>query len=131
MSCRRIAFTGNALSKNQPSWANLLVPGWRLGFAICIFFLIGNPPLRAQTAKDLQTELQQLKQEYEQRIVDLEGRIALLEKQNAAIAAATEKNTTSVTDLKTETAEQNPQSPADKLTREERTKILQEQAANT
>ena len=131
MSCRQIAATANTLRKNLRAWPNLSVQRWKLVVVFGLLFVVGAPALSAQTAKDLQTELQQLKQEYEQRIVDLEGRIALLEKQNAAIAAATEKNTTSVTDLKTEAEEQNPQAPADKLTRDERTKILQEQAANT
>jgi len=129
MSFRQIA--ANTLSKNRPSRANLPVHRWKVVVIFGFLFLVGASALRAQTAKDLQNELQQLKQEYEQRIVDLEGRIALLEKQNATIAAATERNTTSVTDLKAEAAEQNPQSPADKLTRDERTKILQEEAANT
>jgi len=129
MSFRPIA--ANTMGKNRRNWPTLRVQRWKVVVIFGFLFLADAPALCAQTAKDLQNELQQLKQEYEQRIVDLEGRIALLEKQNAAIAAATEKNTTSVTDLKTEAAEQNPQSPADKLTRDERTKILQEEVANT
>ena len=129
MSFRPIA--ANTMGKNRRNWPTLRVQRWKVVVIFGFLFLADAPALCAQTAKDLQNELQQLKQEYEQRIVDLEGRIALLEKQNAAIAAATEKNTTSVTDLKTEAAEQIPQAPADKLTRDERTKILQEEVANT
>src|SRR3974390_1862227 len=93
--------------------------------------LVKAPSLRAQTPQELQSELQQMKTVYEKEIAALEARIAALEKQNVAIAAATKENTVSVTDLQKESAESKQEAPADKLTREERTQIAQEQAANT
>src|SRR5215470_5098774 len=90
------------------------------------------PPLRAQSTEELQAELQQLKQLYEQKIAALEDRIANLEQQNAAVVAATRQNTVSVSDLKAEASAAKPQeAPADKLTRDERTQIAQEELANT
>jgi len=94
--------------------------------------LIEAPSLRAQTPQELQAELQGMKRLYEQRIAELEGRVVRLEQQNAAIAAATKQNTVSVSDLKVEAAAaKQPEAPADKLTRGERTQIAQEQLANT
>lgn len=88
--------------------------------------------LRAQTPQELHAELQDMKRQYEQKIATLEGRIATLEKQNVAIAAATNQNTVSVSDLKVEAATaKQVVAPADKLTRDERTQIAQEQLANT
>jgi maltoporin len=102
----------------------------RLLILISALYLSTLPPsVHAQTPQELQSELQQIKQLYEQKIATLENRISMLEQQNAAVAAATQENTVSVNDMKKETAAQ--QSPADQLTRDERTQIAQEQVAST
>jgi len=102
-----------------------------LAVALLLVSLTFAPVAQAQTPQELQAELQQLKQLYEQKIATLEGRIATLEQQNAAIAAATKQNTVSVSDLKAEaSAAKPPEAPADKLTREERTQIAQAEVGN-
>ncbi|ABF39462.1 porin, LamB type [Candidatus Koribacter versatilis Ellin345] len=92
-----------------------------------LFFCV--PSLDAQSAQDLHNELEQMKQQYAQKVAELESRIATLEKQNASIAAATQQNTVTVTDLQTE-ALRHAEGPADKLTRDERTQIEQQDAVN-
>lgn len=96
--------------------------------AVSIAMLL-PPSLYGQTAQELQQQLNQIRQTYEQKIADLEGRITILEKQNAAIVSATEQNAVSVTDLRKEA--ESKQAPVDKLTRDERTEIIQEEVANT
>jgi maltoporin len=86
-------------------------------------------PLSAQTTQELQAEILQMKQAYEQRIATLEDRISNLEQQNAAVAKATQQNAVSVADLKNEATKQ--EAPADKLTRDQRTEIEQEEIANS
>lgn len=105
----------------------------RINAVACLLLVavLFAPPLHAQTTQDLQTELRQMKQQYEQQIAALEARVATLEKQNIAIAAATQQTTVPVTDLKKEASAAMQETPADKLTRDERTKIVQEQTANT
>ena len=101
--------------------------------AVAVLFfaaVLTTSPLHAQTPQELETEVQQMKQLYEQQIAALEARIAALEKQNTTIAAATQQNTVSVTDLQRESAAAKQEGPVDKLTRDERTQIAQEELAN-
>src|SRR6516164_3411548 len=106
--------------------------GWMTA-AVLLFFaaILTTSPLQAQTPQELQTELQQMKRLHEQQIAALEARIAALEKQNTEIVAATQQNTVSVTDLQKESTAAKQEAPADKLTRDERTQIAQEELANT
>ena len=102
--------------------------------AVAVLFfaaVLNTSPLRAQTPQELQTELQTFKQLYKQQIAALEVRIAALEKQNTTIAAATQQSTVSVTDLQRESAAAKQEAPGDRLTRDERTRIAQEELANT
>ena len=88
--------------------------------------------MHAQTTQELQAEIQQMKQQYEQKITSLETRIATLEQQNLAITNATQQNTVSVGELKAEAvATKEGETPSAKLTRDERTQIVQEENANT
>ena len=92
-----------------------------LGAALLLF----APDAQAQSTQDLQQQIQQMKQLYEQQISALEGRIASLEQANRAVAHVTQENTVSVTDLqseveKTVTAHEEP-----KLSRAQRTEIEQ------
>jgi maltoporin len=85
----------------------------------------------AQTTEDLQQQIQQMKQLYEQQISALEGRIASLEQANHAAAHVTQQNTVSVTDLQAEVAKEVSAQEKPKLTRGERTEIEQTELANT
>lgn len=124
--------SANARSAGSCTQRNAGLPGTRLAGFLALLAAISMPTLHAQSAQDLQSEIQEMKQQYEQQITALEGRIAALEQQNTAIAAATQKNTVSVTDLESEAKKaRQPEAPADKLTSDERTEIEQEQLANT
>ena len=106
--------------------------GWMTAVASLFFAaVLTTAPLHAQTPQELQTELQQMRQLYERQIAALEARIAALEKQNTTIAAATQQSTVSVTDLQRESAAAKQEAPGDRLTRDERTQIAQEELANT
>jgi maltoporin len=85
----------------------------------------------AQTTEDLQQQIQQMKQLYEQQISGLEGRIASLEQANRAAAHAAQEGTVSVTDLQAEVAKEVSAQEKPKLTRGERTEIEQTELANT
>jgi maltoporin len=85
----------------------------------------------AQTTEELQRQIQQMKQLYEQQISALEGRIASLEQANRAAAHATQENTVSVTDLQAEVAKEVSSQEKPKLTRSEKTQIEQAELANT
>ncbi len=115
-----------AKSVYTPRNASLVVVA--LMVAIPLFMCL--PSLHAQTNEELKNELHQMKQLYEHRIAELDSRIAVLEK-NAAVEAATQRNTVAASQLKSEAATQQKEAPSDKLTRDERTQIVQEEIANT
>ena len=69
--------------------------------SLCVFY---TPCASAQTTQELQQQIQQMKQLYEQQITALEGRIASLEQANRAVAHATQENVVSVKDLQSEEA---------------------------
>ena len=88
-------------------------------------------PAQAQTTQELQQQIQQMKQLYEQQISTLEGRIASLEQANRAAAHAVQENTISVTDLHSEVEKQVAAQEEPKLTRAQKTEIEQTELANT
>jgi maltoporin len=94
-------------------------------------FLLLPQRASAQTTEELQQQIQQMKQLYEQQISALEGRIASLEQANRAVAHATQENTVSVTDLQAEVTKEVSAQEKPKLTRGEKTEIEQTELANT
>ncbi len=92
---------------------------------------LGSVSAAAQTTADLQQQIQQMKQQYEQQISALEGRIASLEQNNRAMVHATQENTVSVTDLQAEVAKQVSAHEEPKLSRSQKTEIEQTELANT
>jgi maltoporin len=95
--------------------------------ALCFW----TPAAQAQTTQDLQQQIQQMKQLYEQQISALEGRIASLEQSNRAAAHATQEGTVSVTDLQAEVARDVAVAEQPKLTKAQKTEIEQTELANT
>jgi predicted ribosome quality control (RQC) complex YloA/Tae2 family protein len=93
--------------------------------------LLSPPNTSAQTAGELQQQIQQIKQLYEEQISALEGRIASLEQANRAAAHAAQGNTASVTDLEAEVAKEVFAQEKPKLSRGERTEIGQADLAKT
>ena len=85
----------------------------------------------AQTTQELQQQIQQMKQLYEQQIAALEGRIASLEQANRAVAHATQENVVTVTDLQSEVNKQVAAREEPKLTGSQKTTIEQTELANT
>ncbi|HZD31283.1 MAG TPA: carbohydrate porin [Candidatus Angelobacter sp.] len=88
-------------------------------------------PAQAQTTEDLQQQIQQMKQLYEQQIAALEGRITSLEQANRAVAHVMQESTVSVTELQKEVDKQVTAHDEPKLTRTEKTEIEQTELANT
>jgi maltoporin len=88
-------------------------------------------PAQGQTMQELQQQIQQLKETYEQQIAGLEGRIASLEQANRTMAHATQENVISVTDLKSEVEKEVSAHEEPKLSRAEKTEIEQTELANT
>jgi maltoporin len=88
-------------------------------------------PLHAQTTQELQQQIQQMKQLYEQQIAALVGRIASLEQSNRAVAHATQENVVTVKDLQSEVDKQVSAHDEPKLTRTQKTTIEQTELANT
>ena len=97
---------------------------------VAAVFLFAQPA-QAQTTQELQQQIQQMKQLYEQQISTLEGRIASLEQANRAAAHAVQENTISVTDLHSEVEKQVAAQEEPKLTRAQKTEIEQTELANT
>src|SRR5215472_3146919 len=87
--------------------------------------------MQAQTTQELQQEIQQMRQMYEQQISAFEGRIASLEQANRAMAHITQENTVSVADLQAEVSKQVSAREEPKLSRGEKTEIEQTELANT
>jgi maltoporin len=102
-----------------------------IGLALAAVLLLPFTSADAQTTEELAQQIQQMKQQYEQQIATLEGRIASLEQTNRAVAHATQENTVSVTDLKTEVAKEVEAKEQPKLSRGERTEIEQTELGNT
>jgi maltoporin len=102
---------------------------------LCLGWAMSGLSLEAQSVQDLQTEIQQMKQLYEQRIASLEGRIASLEQANVATARAAAANVISAKDQQSEMAKEVAQEVAaqsqPKLTNTERTEVEQTQLGNT
>ena len=85
----------------------------------------------AQTTQELQQQIQQMKQLYEQQISALEGRIASLEQANRAVAHATQENVVNVKDLQSEVEKQVTAREEPKLSRSRKTTIEQTELANS
>ena len=96
-----------------------------------VFLCMCARPVNAQTTQELQQEILQMKQTYEQKITALEGRITTLEQANLAMAHVTDKNTVSVPDLEAEVSKQVTAKEEPKLSRGEKTAIEQTELANT
>jgi maltoporin len=96
-----------------------------------VFVVSLSSHLHAQTTQELQQQIQQMKQIYEQQIATLEGRISSLEQANRAMAHVTQENTVSVADLQAEVSKQVTAKEEPKLSRGERTEIEQTELANT
>src|SRR6516164_4714132 len=76
------------------------------GCSLVAGLLLHTQRASAQTTAELQQQIHQLKQLYEQQISELEGRIASLEQANRAVAHAIQENTVSAADLQSEVAKQ-------------------------
>ena len=87
--------------------------------------------VHAQTTQELQQQIQQMKQLYEQQIAALEGRIASLEQANNAAAHVVQEGTISVKDLQAEVAKDVAAQEQEKLTKSQKTEIEQTELANT
>ena len=106
----------------------------RLALTGCLFvagLLFSPEDASAQTTEELEQQIQQMKQLYEQQISALEGRIASLEQANRAAAHAARESTVSVTDLEAEVAKEVSAQEKPKLSRGEQTEIEQTDLANT
>ena len=104
----------------------------RRGLALlCLAWTMSGSSLEAQSVQDLQSEIQQLKQLYEQRIASLEGRIATLEKANVSMTRATSESAVSVKDLQSEVAKQVTAQSQPILTSDQRTEVEQTQLGTT
>jgi len=95
------------------------------------FVFLALNGMQAQTTQELQQEIQQMRQMYEQQISAFEGRIASLEQANRAMAHITQENTVSVADLQAEVSKQVSAREEPKLSRGEKTEIEQTELANT
>src|SRR5271169_1736590 len=89
------------------------------------------PPQRAQaqSTQELQQQIQQMKQLYEQQIAALEGRIVSLEQANRAVAHVTQENVVTVKDLQSEVDKQVSAHEEPKLTRAQKTELEQTELA--
>src|SRR5215471_7552795 len=95
------AFSMNRLASLSSISANIIFTIRRLASPSllsavtgCIFsvgFLLPTQAASAQTTKELQQQIQQMKQLYQQQISTLESRIASLEQANRAVAHATQE----------------------------------------
>src|SRR6516164_7388159 len=101
------------------------------GCSLVAGLLLHTQRASAQTTAELQQQIHQLKQLYEQQISELEGRIASLEQANRAVAHAIQENTVSAADLQSEVAKQVEAKEKPKLSRGEQTEIEQTKLANT
>src|SRR5664279_545632 len=116
-------------SSTSPAFCGLR-PAAVTGLVLAILLLPWHSA-QGQTTEELQQQIQQMKQLYEQQIAALEGRIASLEQSNRAVAHATQENTVSVTDLHSEVEKQVTAHDEPKLSRAQRTEIEQTELANT
>jgi len=116
-------------SSTSPAFCGLR-PAAVTGLVLAILLLPWHSA-QGQTTEELQQQIQQMKQLYEQQIAALEGRIASLEQSNRAVAHATQENTVSVTDLHTEVEKQVSAHEEPKLSRAQKTEIEQTELANT
>ena len=98
---------------------------------LCLGWAMSGLSLEAQSVQDLQTEIQQMKQLYEQRIASLEGRIASLEQANLSMTRATAENVISAKDLQSEVAKEVTAQSQPKLTSAQRTEVEQTQLGTT
>ena len=124
------SIVANTIFKNR----QLSCPGLALAATGCLLvaaFVLTPQDASAQTTEELQQQIQQMKQLYEQQISALEGRIASLEQANRAAAHSTQENTVSVTDLQAEVAKEVSAQEKPKLSRGEQTEIEQTELANT
>ena len=124
------SIVANTIFKNR----QLSCPGLALAATGCLLvaaFVLTPQDASAQTTEELQQQIQQMKQLYEQQISALEGRIASLEQANRAAAHSTQENTVSVTDLQAEVAKEVSVQEKPKLSRGEQTEIEQTDLANT
>jgi maltoporin len=119
--------------KHSAGLDSLFSPFAIRALALVVAVLAGLFPLpaHAQTTQELQQQIHQMKQLYEQQIAALEGRIVSLEQANRAVAHVTQENTVSVTDLQKEVDKQVTAHDEAKLTREQKTTIEQTELANT
>ena len=102
-----------------------------VALVLVMMFLFPWASARAQSNEELQQQIQQMKQLYEQQISAMEGRIATLEQANRSLSHATQESIVSVTDLQSEVAKEVSAQEKPKLSREERTEIEQTELANT
>ena len=101
------------------------------GCLLVAALLLPTQHASAQTTEELQQQIHQMKQLYEQQISALEGRIASLEQANRAAAHAAQEGTVSVKDLQVEVAKDVQAQETAKLTRGQQTEIEQTELANT
>jgi maltoporin len=126
MMCLRVVFSPFTGFISRLSYPTLIT-----SLLLAIALLLPAHRAQAQTTEDLQQQIQQIKQLYEQQITALEGRIASLEQANRAAAHAAQEGTVSVTDLQAEVAKEVSAQEKPKLTQGEKTEIEQTQLANT
>ena len=100
MMCPRVAYSPASLVLLSRSSQPILLSSLLLAMAL----LLPAQHAQAQSTQELQQQIQQMKQLYEQQITALEGRIASLEQANRAAAHAAQEGTVSVTDLQAEVA---------------------------